>query len=764
MSDIQPNTPNDKRALTKSGVEQPAFDLSEALSELSAGPAVAAAPEGFGGFLHSIRRQWLPGLGLGLLVGSLVAALMWFVIPANFEAVALLQVGRSTSFKDVTNLSAQEFDTYKKNQQQLLRSRVVIESALRDPRIMQLPMVQTDRYGQKRDDPVDWLMGTLNVGYLGGDSAVLRVGLRGENPKHVQMIVDKVVDAYIHDIVMKESDDRKKEMEILDREIAKTQEDMDKVVTEMKSLQMTSATASSTVMNIKLQMFTDKLRELMGQQQETVRRRDMAEEEFSMAQMQFNNRGLKPPQWMVDDILKQSNPRFQMLAEQVEMLEQQVAQVEKQPGGGPSASEMLYNQLDERKFELDNLRRQLRPQAIERLEVMANPRPIEQDRVELAIRQDQLKMLDKKLSDLQKAYDTETAKLKDFEDGSIQLQSLMGKHERLNQSLSGLQQDRKGLSMRDQSFEQVKVVQQAMVPEVNNFWMKAVQVFGGGLFSMLGTMALVAYADFLGKRVNTRSEVAHIDRIPVLASLPQLTSVGSAALLPMGNSRRRALEMGLARSVDSLRAILARQAADRGQRSLLIASAGAQEGKTMLASQLAASFAKAGSKTLLIDADLHNPQLQSLVGVEPGPGLCEVLRGEIELDESIQALRVENLWFMQAGSRDASIDTLLNQPGADELFRRLRATYDFVVVDGGPVLGGPDSLLMAQHLDATLISVRRDVSRRDKVEDTCQRLKSIGSHIAGIIYCGGSVELRGSELSGRRAASPTRQLEAPTAS
>jgi capsular exopolysaccharide synthesis family protein len=193
----------------------------------------------------------------------------------------------------------------------------------------------------------------------------------------------------------------------------------------------------------------------------------------------------------------------------------------------------------------------------------------------------------------------------------------------------------------------------------------------------------------------------------------------------------------------------------------MVTSALGQEGKTTVASQLAVSLARSGRRTLLIDGDVRNPQQHVVLGMAMQRGLCEVLRSEATLDEVVKATPAEGLWALCAGYRDANTDQALASPVLGRLFQELRSRFDLIVVDTGPVLTNPDAMLIGQHVDAAVISVRRDVSRLPKVNEACGRLQAVGVHVVGAVLNGAGIDVRAGELrvadQSSRAAEP--QLE-----
>jgi capsular exopolysaccharide synthesis family protein len=168
----------------------------------------------------------------------------------------------------------------------------------------------------------------------------------------------------------------------------------------------------------------------------------------------------------------------------------------------------------------------------------------------------------------------------------------------------------------------------------------------------------------------------------------------------------------------------------------MVTSAGGGEGKTSLASQLAASLARAWRKTLLIDGDLRHPAVHKLFNQPLEPGFSEVLRGEVGVHDTVRPTAISRLWAMSAGHWDSHAVQALAQEGVRSLFGQLKEQYDFIVVDSCPVLPVADSLLLGQHVDSVLFAVMRDVSRAPALYAAQQRLEGLGVRTLGAVMIG----------------------------
>jgi capsular exopolysaccharide synthesis family protein len=168
----------------------------------------------------------------------------------------------------------------------------------------------------------------------------------------------------------------------------------------------------------------------------------------------------------------------------------------------------------------------------------------------------------------------------------------------------------------------------------------------------------------------------------------------------------------------------------------MITSAWDGEGKTTVASQLAASLARCGRRTLLVDADFRNPTLHELFDLPNDRGLCEVLRGEVEPHKGIRETPAANLWLLSAGDFCHRSIQALENDAFGMLFRELKSEYDFVIVDTAPVLVVADPMLIGQHVDGAIVSARLGYSQRPKIEEAVKRLRAVGVVVYGAVVNG----------------------------
>jgi capsular exopolysaccharide synthesis family protein len=156
--------------------------------------------------------------------------------------------------------------------------------------------------------------------------------------------------------------------------------------------------------------------------------------------------------------------------------------------------------------------------------------------------------------------------------------------------------------------------------------------------------------------------------------------------------------------------------------------------------QLAKRLARTGASTLLVDFDMRKPTLHHMIDEPRGPGLSEFLRGESELGPLVRPTGIENLSLLTAGSPFLNSLGALSNGVTRSLFDKVRDGFDFVIVDGTPILPVVDALLIGQHVDSVILSMRRDVSQLHRVRAACERLSAFGVEDFAAVLTGTSEE------------------------
>jgi capsular exopolysaccharide synthesis family protein len=147
---------------------------------------------------------------------------------------------------------------------------------------------------------------------------------------------------------------------------------------------------------------------------------------------------------------------------------------------------------------------------------------------------------------------------------------------------------------------------------------------------------------------------------------------------------------------------------------LLVTSALPREGKSFVAANLAQVLVRQhGRRALVIDADLRNPGMHKHLGASQTPGLSDYLLGECDEVSVMQRGSMENLFFLPAGKLVSGAAELLANGRLKLLLQRVEPLFDWIVIDGSPVIPVSDSTLVATNCDGVLMVVRSNVTPSD---------------------------------------------------
>ena len=177
-------------------------------------------------------------------------------------------------------------------------------------------------------------------------------------------------------------------------------------------------------------------------------------------------------------------------------------------------------------------------------------------------------------------------------------------------------------------------------------------------------------------------------------------------------------------------------------KTILVTSTFPGEGKSWVASNLAVTFAQAGKKVVLIDADMRKGRQYNIFGISPIPGLSNYLSGvDIDNDERdvtdiadyVQDTEVDNLFVMPAGNIPPNPSELLISPQMVDLKKKKKDLCDIVIIDGTPNELVTDSLILTRLVDSTIIVTASKQTKKDNLRRAIQNIQNVGGKIAGVV-------------------------------
>ena len=173
---------------------------------------------------------------------------------------------------------------------------------------------------------------------------------------------------------------------------------------------------------------------------------------------------------------------------------------------------------------------------------------------------------------------------------------------------------------------------------------------------------------------------------------------------------------------------------------VLVTSSVPGEGKSMLSLNLAIVYVQSGKKVLLVDGDLRTPVLHRRLRLPNDAGLTDLLSQDEEI-KTFAPLRVPvgdafRLHVIPAGPMTEFPAEMLASEEMEHLVKQWRGEYDYIFIDGAPLLPVTDSALLGRYADFTLLVARHNMTDRRSLERSCDILRSQGVHKTGIVLNG----------------------------
>lgn len=274
----------------------------------------------------------------------------------------------------------------------------------------------------------------------------------------------------------------------------------------------------------------------------------------------------------------------------------------------------------------------------------------------------------------------------------------------------------------------LEVLEQAVPPPGSSLIYSLIPIAFGVLLSLIAGIGLIFLLESLDTRVYTARQLEDIARMPVLIQVPTIRGRKDAYLPGEGT--------GEVEPFRHLRTLLSVRGRSGPLKLIAITSAAPGEGKSIVAANLARSFAMLGLRVVLVDCDLRRPKLHEIFRLPNEVGLSKVLRREAELDAAISHVAGYQLFTLTSGPLPPNPAELLGSAQATELWQQLAERFDVVLLDTPALLAVTDAALLATQADGVLFVARYALSQSENVRTAYAQLDAVGAKVIGIVANG----------------------------
>ena len=172
---------------------------------------------------------------------------------------------------------------------------------------------------------------------------------------------------------------------------------------------------------------------------------------------------------------------------------------------------------------------------------------------------------------------------------------------------------------------------------------------------------------------------------------------------------------------------------DKELKSIIITSAGPGEGKTTNACNIANSFAQAGHRTLLIDADMRKPRIHRIFNESAARGLSLAITNLVQYRDYIHKSEIHNLDVMFSGPIPPNPAELLNSNNFKALLEILEKEYDYIFFDTPPASPFTDAIVLSTVCDAVLLVVSSGMVDKEVIKYSLSLFNNVKANILGVV-------------------------------
>ena len=272
-----------------------------------------------------------------------------------------------------------------------------------------------------------------------------------------------------------------------------------------------------------------------------------------------------------------------------------------------------------------------------------------------------------------------------------------------------------------------------------------IHVIGGFVLGMFAGVGLAFGKELLNDILRSPSDVSKHLRVPLLGMISHTDEDDALGGVNIYHVVRQAPYSIMSECYRQLRTNLRLSEAGARHRSLLVTSCNSGCGKTTTATNLSATLVAEGMRVLLIDTNFRRPSLTGLFprseeeeeGSSGGAdsGLSNYLLGQCSLEDVCRESGLEDLDIIDAGPLPSNPSELLNNTKMTELINQANTTYDYVIIDGPPLIVS-DARILASQVDSTIVVFNAMSTRRGEAQRSLRELREINAEIAGTVLLG----------------------------
>ena len=251
----------------------------------------------------------------------------------------------------------------------------------------------------------------------------------------------------------------------------------------------------------------------------------------------------------------------------------------------------------------------------------------------------------------------------------------------------------------------------------------------GAVIGLLLTGTVAFVLEYMDDTLKTPQDIANVLGLPVVGYVVNESGMDKNEGTPYVSANPRS---PMAETFRTLRTNLEFASVDKSLKTILVTSPGASEGKTTVATNLAAVMAQANKRVILLEGDLRRPRVHRALGMSNQIGLSDVFRGQMDIRDVARYSKVKDLAVITSGSLPPNPAELLGSARMAQILARLVESASVVIIDSPPFVV-TDSTVLASKVDGVLLVIQPGKTHAEAAKTMLAQLNRAGAHVVGVV-------------------------------
>ena len=336
---------------------------------------------------------------------------------------------------------------------------------------------------------------------------------------------------------------------------------------------------------------------------------------------------------------------------------------------------------------------------------------------------------------VQTEFDGAKARAGDLDKRLVTLERLDGEIKSLNGSVRRIESRLLDLRLLSGDIQPPVNIQVEATPPIKPYlpqW--TIMISMGFVIGVAIGVSLAFLLEFIDTSIKSPSDISRRIDLPLLGMVPHAEDIEDEiedlrlAFMTHPNSL-------IGEAFRQVRTCLLFSGPAEERRTLLIASPMPEDGRTTVATNLAASIAHGGRKVIILDANFRQPMIRRLFPQCGEAGLSSALVGQANWRDLVREVD-QNLFVMPAGPLPPNPADLLGSEAMRKMLGEMSEEYEQVLIDGAPCLVVTDSSVLSTLTDGVLLVVRAGSNTHGVVQRARDMLTRVGAHVLGVVLNG----------------------------